>query len=96
MAVTEFDIKDANLITLNHHEIFFSFGGTFGREDYSFFCQWNEILSFLAAVFPSNAEIYQPQSAQLKRLMVMMRENGEQSHTVSYIGSGRFPSSTIL
>jgi hypothetical protein len=87
MAVAEFDQKDAKLITLNYNKIFFSFGGTFGREDNSLFCQWNELLSFLAAVFPSNAEIYQPQSAQLKRLMVKMRENGEQSHTVSYVRS---------
>jgi hypothetical protein len=37
MAAAEFDQKDAKLITLNHKKIFFSFGGTFRREDNSFF-----------------------------------------------------------
>ena len=44
-------------------------------------------MSFLSAVFPSNAEIFQPQSDQIKWLMKKMREKGEQSHTVSYIRS---------
>ena len=87
MAAAEFDQKDAKMITLNHHDIYFSFEGIFGREDNSIFCQWNELLSFLSAVFPSNAEIFQPQSDKIKWLMKKMRENGEQSHTVSYIRS---------
>ena len=88
MAAAEFDQKDANLITLNNHTyIFASFGGTIELEYNSIFCQWNELLSFLMTVFPSNAAIYQPQSDQVKWLMKKMRENGERSHTVSYIRS---------
>ena len=33
MAAAEFVQKDANSITLNRHEIFYTFGGTFGRKD---------------------------------------------------------------
>ena len=87
MAAAEFDQKDAELITINHHDVYFSFGGTFGREKNSIFCQWNELLSFLTAVFPSNAAIYQPQSSQMRWLMAKMRDNGDKSHTVSYIRS---------
>ena len=87
MAVAEFDQKDANLITLNHHEIFFSYGGTFGREKNDLFCQWNELLNFLADVFPSNAAILEPMSEQVRWLMNKMRENGDMSHSVTYIRS---------
>ena len=52
MAAPEFDQRKAKLITLNGHEIFYSFGGVFGREDNSIFCQWDELMKFLASVFP--------------------------------------------
>jgi hypothetical protein len=76
-----------NLITLNHHEIFFSFGSTFGREKNDLFCQWNELLNFLADVFPSNVAILEPKSVQVRWLMNKMRENGDRSHSVTYIRS---------
>ena len=61
--------QDAKMILLNDHDIYFSFGGIFGREDNSIFCQWNELLSFLSAVFPSNATIFDSKSAQLNCLL---------------------------
>ena len=33
------------------------------------FCQWNEILHFLRAVFPSNPDIYDSQMPQMKYLL---------------------------
>ena len=83
MAAPEFDQKDEKLIKLNHHDIYFSFGGTFGRKDSSFLAR-NELLSFLTAVFPCNAAIFQPQSDQIKWLMKKIRENGGRSHTILY------------
>jgi hypothetical protein len=77
MKAAEFDHKDAKLITLNYHDICFSFEGTSGRESNSIFRQWNELLSFLPAVSPSNAATYQSQSTQVKWLMAKMRENDE-------------------
>ena len=52
MAAPEFDQKKAKFVTLNRHEILYSFGGVFGREYNSIFCQWDELMKFLAAIFP--------------------------------------------
>ena len=68
MAAPEFDQKKAKLITLNGHAIFYSFGGVFGREDNSIFCRWDELMTFLASVFPSNATIFDSQSVQMNHL----------------------------
>ena len=69
MAAPEFDQKKAKLITLNGHEIFYLFGGVFAREDNSIFCRWDELMTFLASVFPSNATIFDSKSAQLNCLL---------------------------
>ena len=87
----EFDQKDANLSTLNHHKCNFIEGVHFGVKK-SIFFQWNEPvepLSFLAAIFASNAEIFQPQSAQVRWLMAKMHGNAEQLHTVSFVTYAR-------
>ena len=86
MAAPEFDQKDAKLIKLNHHYIYFSLGGTFGRKDSIIFSQ-ECALEFSYGVFPCNAAIFRPQSDQIKWLMKKMRENGERSHTILYIRS---------
>ena len=44
-------------------------------------------MSFLTAVFHSNAAIYQSQSTQVIWLMAKLHENDEYSHTVCYIRS---------
>ena len=46
MASSKFDQKDASLITLYQDEIFFSFGGTYGREDNSFVLPMERDIAF--------------------------------------------------
>ena len=68
MAAPEFDQKKAKFVTLNRHEIFYSFRGVFAREYDSILCQWDELMTFLAFVFPSNATIFDSQSVQMNHL----------------------------
>ena len=91
MTAPEFDQKKAKLITLNGHENFYLFGGVFAREDNSIFCRWDELMTFLASAFPSNATIFDSQSVQMNHPREKMQSKGEQSHTLSYIRSISMP-----
>ena len=82
MAAAEFIQKDANSITLNRHEFFYTFEGTFGRKDNIIFASGSSYWVFYTALSPSKAAIFQPQSTQVRWLMAKMQKNGEQSHTL--------------
>ena len=48
------------------------------------FCQWDEISAFFASILPSNCEIFDTQSSQMRQLRKKMMEGNELCHSLTY------------